>query len=584
MKNVFKRLDPRLAAELKSQRAPIMAGLLCVGGTALLTAVNILVVKYAIAYIQNVEVRELNILCLGVVGMFVVKYYLTRGQWYYLSLAATRLASDLRTRMFDKLQHLPVSYFNRQKVGRIQSVLANDVAVYQSAVMIVRDSIDGPIRAVVALVTVFYLQWQLAVLALMFVPPIALFVQANGRKMKVAQAQVQEDQAQLLAVTQEALQGERVIKAFAAEGRISDTHKTYVEKSFASQMHAVKRMATLKPMVELIGATALALVLYVCGYLSQTGQLSVSNLMALIVALDTINGGMRTLGYVNSTYNQVQAASERIYGEILDVPLELEDLPDARELPSVRGKIEFRNVSFTYPDGTPALKDVSFVIPPGTSLALVGPSGAGKSTVADLLLRFYEPTSGVVLLDDVDIRELKMKWLRAQMGVVPQHTFLFAGSIADNIRLGAPEASEEDIREAAHAAHVDVFVDGLPNRYLTEIGESGVGLSGGEKQRVAIARAVVRKPEILLLDEATSNLDAVSEKHVQEALDEIMQERTTLFIAHRLTSAARADKILVLRRGEVLESGTHRQLMEQNGAYAGMYKAFSSGVLGDDLG
>jgi subfamily B ATP-binding cassette protein MsbA len=337
-------------------------------------------------------------------------------------------------------------------------------------------------------------------------------------------------------------------------------------------------------MVELVGAVSLATILYICGYMAKAGTLQISEIVALTLALDIINQGARALSNVNNTYNTVQAAAKRIYGEVLDAPEEPVDEAGQRTLESPAGRIEFQGVSFTYPDGTVALRNVSFVIEPGTSLALVGPSGAGKSTVADLLLRFYDPTEGRVLFDGVDIRELKGQWYRAQIGVVPQQTFLFAGTIADNLRLGAPDASDDQIKRAAKAAHADVFIEQTPGGYGTVLGERGVRLSGGEGQRLAIARALVREPKALLLDEATSNLDAHSEQVVTEALEEVMQRRTTLFIAHRLTTASRATKILVLRRGEALEYGSHEYLMAKGGAYASMYKAFTSGVLADDLG
>jgi ABC-type multidrug transport system fused ATPase/permease subunit len=314
------------------------------------------------------------------------------------------------------------------------------------------------------------------------------------------------------------------------------------------------------------------------------GQLQVEDLGALLLALDIVNQGFRSYGSVNNTYGQVQAASQRIYDEILDVPEPRDDEPGAKTIESPTGHLEFRNVGFHYPDGTPALHNVSFVLEPGKSLALVGPSGAGKSTIADLVLRFYDPTEGQILFDGVDIRELKSSWLRSQIGVVPQQTFLFAGSIRDNILLGAPEASEPAMKAAAVAAHVGAFVDLIPEGYDTELGERGVRVSGGEMQRIAIARALVRKPTLLLLDEATSNLDAVSEKAVQEALDEVMTQRTTLFIAHRLTTAARADTIAMMRKGELIECGSHRELMAKGGAYAAMYCAFNSGVLDDRVG
>ncbi|HRK21016.1 MAG TPA: ATP-binding cassette domain-containing protein, partial [Fimbriimonadaceae bacterium] len=286
---------------------------------------------------------------------------------------------------------------------------------------------------------------------------------------------------------------------------------------------------------------------------------------------------------VSNTYSQVQAAADRIYGELLEVPEPSEAEAGKKTLPNPEGRIEFRDVVFRYPDGTAAVNGVSFILEPGSSLALVGPSGAGKSTLADLLLRFYDPTEGRILFDGVDVRELNSNWLRSQIGVVPQQNFLFAGTIADNIRLGNPQATDAEVDEAARTAHAKPFIDQMPERYETALGERGVRLSGGEMQRVAIARAVVRKPTILLLDEATSSLDAVSEKAVQEALEDVMKGRTTLFIAHRLTTAARADKILVLRHGEVVEQGSHAELMAASGPYAGMFKAFSQGLVGEGI-
>jgi subfamily B ATP-binding cassette protein MsbA len=614
--NLSKVFDPRLAAELNRQRKSIVKGLLCVAVGALLTAATIPLTERAIRAIghaspvsveyqgrgkveetgteletqaqteqrQSDAIYELGLVCLIVVGVFGLKYFFTRGQTYYLSRAATRLASELRMRLYDKLQRMPVTYFNERRTGSIQSVLTNDVNVYQNAVNIIRDSIDGPFKALAALITIFVIQWQLAIVAILFVPVLAWFVQRNGKKMREAQGKVQEDLAVLTGVTQEALTGARVVKAFAAESRMAKIYNALVEQTFASQIKAVRRFSQLRPMVELVGAVSLATILYICGYMARSGTLEISEIVALTLALDIINQGARALSNVNNTYNTVQAAARRIYGEVLDAPEEAVDEEGQRELATVAGRIEFQNVSFTYPDGTRALNNVSFVIEPGTSLALVGPSGAGKSTIADLLLRFYDPTEGRILLDSVDIRELKGKWYREQIGVVPQQTFLFAGTIADNLRLGAPEATDEQVHRAAKAAHADVFIEQTPDKYQTVMGERGVRLSGGEGQRLAIARALLREPKVLLLDEATSNLDAQSEHAVTEALAEIMRTRTTLFIAHRLTTASRASNILVLRRGERLEFGSHEELMAKGGAYSGMYKAFTSGVLADDLG
>lgn len=571
----------------------MVIGLLCVVGTSVLTAATIPLVQVAVDMIKGLsdqkgdsteELRRLAMLSASFVGLFALKYGLTRGQTWYISKAAALMILSLRLRLFDKLQRLPISYFNSKRSGEIQSVLTNDVGVYQSAVMIVRDSIDGPIKAIGAIIAIVVMSYELALVALCFVPILAFVINRNGRKMKVAQAQVQDDFAGMIAMTTEALQGTRVVRAFAAEDRVGETYAEHVRKTYDSTMRAVARLATLRPLVELIGAVALGVVLFICGWLAVNSGLTVGDVAALIYAMDVINQGFRTLGYANNTYNQVVAATDRIYREILDVPDDNSEDASTRILPDVAGRIEFRDVSFTYPDGTQALDKVSFSIDPGQALALVGPSGSGKSTIADLLLRFYEPTSGQILLDGVDIKELRASWLRSLMGVVPQNTFLFAGTIADNIRMGSPAATDQDIANAAQAAHVDVFVNELPERFETKLGESGVGLSGGERQRVAIARAIVRKPRILLLDEATSALDAVSEKHVQQALEEIMPGRTTLMIAHRLTTAARADRILMMRGGKVIEYGSHRDLVERDGAYAAMYRAFNSGLIEGEVG
>lgn len=577
------RFDRRLLAELRRHRRTIVLGLICSAISSGLLAVVGMFVKLILQAVDDRDVIMLNWLSVGVVAVFAVKYWFTRGQTFYLSKAAAVMTAELRQRLFRKLQALPISYFNEKRAGSIQSVLTNDVQVYQSAVAVVRDAVDGPVKIVSGFVMIFYLQWQLALAALVVIPSLARVIQRNGRKMKLAQAEVQDDLSTLTAMMQESLQGTRVVKSFSAEERMATRFSELVQRSLASQLRAVRRIATLKPTVELLGAVALGIVVFVAGQLVARGSLNVPVLASFLYFLDLINQGTKNLGSLNQTSGQIQAASDRIDREVLNVPEQQLEDPEARAPATAVGHIEFRNVSFSYPDGTQALNNVSFSIEPGTSLALVGPSGSGKSTIADLMLRFYDPSEGSILFDGVDLRELQVGWLRAQIGVVPQQTFLFAGSIADNIRLGAPDASDDEVLEAARAAHAVEFVQRMPHQFETELGERGIRTSGGEMQRIAIARALVRKPTMLLLDEATSNLDAHSERAVQAALDEIMRQRTTLFIAHRLTSAARADRIVMLRHGEVIEQGTHRDLLAQDGPYAAMYRAFSNGVIDESL-
>ena len=524
--------------------------------------------------------RMLAFYCALVMASFGLKYFCVRNASILLSEAAARLANGLRLRLFAKLQRLPISYFGRKRAGAIQSVLTNDVGVYSGAIGVLKDSIEAPLTILGALLFVVSQAPFVAFVGVLFVIPMSSVIRRNGSRIKASQEGVQNALSDVSAVTSENLQGVRVVKAFAAEAKIEGDYKTRIDAAFESQMRNARVSASLRPLVELLGAAAVATVILLCGWLSYRGWLNLGTIFAVILAFDRINQGLRSFTGISSTLNAIDAATDRIHREVLDVPDQVEDAKAGITLPEPQGRIEFENVSFAYPDGTEALRDVSFTLEPGTSLALVGPSGAGKSTVADLLLRFYDPTVGRILFDGVDVRALNLRWLRERIGVVPQQTFLFAGTLAENVRLGKPDATPEEIAQAGRMAHVEEFVSHLPARYDTPLGEGGAGLSGGQRQRVAIARALVREPALLLLDEATSALDAESERAVTEALDEVMQERTTLFIAHRLTTAARADRILVMSRGRAIESGSHSELLAQGGAYAGLFAAFSGGVLG----
>jgi subfamily B ATP-binding cassette protein MsbA len=591
----FLRLDPRIMADLRLQKRPILMGLLCTGLAAVLYTSTIWLVKVTTQAIEAIgvakdpvkiqtELNHLAMACLAALAIFSLRYFLVRGQIYFLAEASNRLAADLRRKLFAKLLRLPVSYFNQRRTGTIQSILTNDVNAYQNAIGIIRDSIDGPIKAVGAFIAILFIQPFLAILAFLLIPVMALVLSGNSKRMRVAQTKVQESLADVSATTQEVLMGTRVVKAFGVEERTERDYGKLIENSFQSQMKAAGVFARLRPFVEFIGAAALVAILYVSGLLASHGLLKVSDITAIALAMDTINQGFKNLASLSNTMAGVEASSTRIANEILDVPEEAIHETGRQQLASPRGDVEFRNVSFVYPDGTQALDNVSFKLPAGSSLALVGPSGAGKSTIADLLLRFYEPTSGEIFIDGVESRQLSIESVRAMIGVVPQSTFLFVGTIEENVRLGLPSASDADLTEALKAAHAEEFVQEMHGRTTQELGERGIRLSGGQMQRVAIARALIRKPTILLLDEATSALDATSEKAVSEALVDIMKERTTLMIAHRLTTAARADNLLYLKAGRVVESGSHTELMAANGEYAALFRVFSSGVFGSELG
>jgi ATP-binding cassette, subfamily B, bacterial MsbA len=584
------QLDPRIKRELVGQRRLLLLGLICTGLSAALYGSSMGLIRRLLKDLEKIgqtraleDFDAMKISTLMIIGVFVLRYFFTRGQTYYLAEAVARLTNGLRQRLLNKLLKLPVTYFNEKRAGSIQSVLTNDVNVFQSAVQILRDSIEAPLKAIVALILIIIIQWQMALITFLMIPIMGIIVQRNAKKMRIAQKQVQIDLSEVGAVTQEVLQGVRVVKAFGAEEQVNRDYGRLLHTSLKSQLRAALLVARLRPLVELLGAVGLCGAILIGGWLALSGNMTVSDMAALAFALDAINQGFRGISNLSSTYSSVQGAADRIYSEILDVPLPPEHT-GRQTLESINGLIEFRDVSFVYPDGTWALRNVSFAIQPGTSMALVGPSGAGKSTIADLLQRFYEPTSGAIFLDGTDIKHLDVNWLRSQIGVVPQHTFLFAGGIDENLRLGTPDATDEQLTKALQMAHAEDFSREFRDRNVPVLGERGVRLSGGQMQRIAIARALVRDPSILLLDEATSALDAESEKAVTAALQEVMETRTTMFIAHRLTTAARADSILFLKRGEVIEQGSHTELMVKNGQYSLLFKAFSDGLLEDNLG
>jgi len=590
-------LDPRVIEDLKTQRKPVTLGLICTAGASLLYTGTIALtrvifdrlaeIKAAFGHLEPTRtemihhaVAILDMAALATVVIFGIRYFLVRSQLYLLAKASNRLAANLRTRLFSKLLRLPVSYFNDRRSGAVQSVLNNDVNVYQNAIGVIRDSIDAPIKALGAFAYVLYTQWQVAVCAVPIILLMSQVISRNSKKMRAAQAQVQDDLADLAATTNEVLQGTRVVKAFGVEIRTEAEYGRLIEASYSSQMVAGIQFAKLRPLVEFLGATALAVLLVGAAAVASHGGLDVGKVASLALAFDVINQGFRSYAGMRNTVAAVEAAASRIHKEVLDVPDDVVARQKAvKRITSPKGRIEFRNVSFAYPDGTEALKDVSFEVDPDTSLAIVGPSGAGKSTIADLILRFYAPTSGQVLIDGVDIADLDAAFLRSLIGVVPQHTFLFAGTIEDNVRIGRPDATDAELTDALKAAHATEFVQEMTGRTTSELGERGIRLSGGQMQRVAIARALVRKPTVLLLDEATSALDASSEQAVTDALVDIMKQRTTVMIAHRLTTAARADRLLYLRGGRVIEEGSHAELIQRDGEYAALFRLFSGGVL-----
>jgi subfamily B ATP-binding cassette protein MsbA len=523
--------------------------------------------------IERQNLYLLNLIAVGTLAFFVVKGLLNYGQIYILAYAGQRMVYDLRNAVFEHLQRLSLSFYERTRTGETISRVTNDVSVVQNAMISgIRDFVNDAFMLMGITVAVFWLHWRLSVVTLLVLPLVGMAVNIYGTRIRSFTGQVQERVADISTQLQETLTGIRIVKAFTMEKQEQERFVGRNEQTFRAGMKSAQVMATVFPVVELLMAFGLVVVLWYGVREVVAGRLSSGELIAFVsyvsMTAAPINGITRTL----NQFQQSFAAADRIFA-LLDEEIEVTEARRPLELKTVEGRVAFENVTFAYKAGHDVLQDVNLTVCPGEVVALVGPSGAGKTTLANLLLRFYDPTEGRVTLDGVDISKVTLRSLRSYIGLVPQETILFGVSVAENIRYGRQDARFEEIVEAARLANAHDFISELPQGYNTLVGERGVALSGGQRQRVAIARAILRNPRVLILDEATSALDTESEVLVQEALERLMRNRTTLVIAHRLSTIMHADRIVVLDGGHVVEQGTHSELLEIQGLYRRLYEA-----------
>ena len=517
------------------------------------------------------DMEMLNYISIGIVVVFLIRGIFYFGQSYLVSYVGQRVVIDIRGQLYRKFQRLPLAYYDKHRTGEMMSYISNDVAALQNAMVDKLIELITEISVFIgSLGMMFYLDWKLSLLTFAVVPMVGQAMNIFGKKLKKSGTMIQERMADMTAMLQESLSAVRVVKSFVREDHEIKRYDQENERNFEAAMLNIRLMSMLTPTVEFLAALAVTVIVWFGGYEVVEGKITAGALVAFLTYAVNLANPVKRISRAFGTMQQALAAADRVFA-VMDLPETIADKLDAKPLPKVTGRVKVDNVSFSYNDEAPAVKNISFDVKPGQMIAFVGPSGAGKSTIANLLPRFYDVTEGSITVEGMDVRDVTLSSLREQIGIVPQETMLFSGTVWENIRYGRLDATNEEIVEAAKAANADEFIRQLPNGYDTKLGERGVNISGGQRQRLAIARAILKDPQILILDEATSALDTESEKVVQAALDRLMVGRTSFVIAHRLSTILSADRILVLDHGEIVEDGTHEELLVKGGLYSNLY-------------
>jgi ATP-binding cassette subfamily B protein len=565
----------RLFAMLRPQRAAIIGATFVLMAQAAALSAGPLLVKYGIDHgIRNKDAGALN---LGV-GIYLALAFaglvLGRLAIIYVARIGESFLRTMRNRLFSHLMGLSLDYFETEKTGRIVARMTSDIdamqeLISQGLVLFVQNIF----LFIGAVGFMLYLSWQLALGVLVIVPPLYFASRWFRRVSNKAYLEVRDSISTNLTTLQEGLEGVRVVQAYGRTRSFTERFGRTNEDQYEANMVTTRISAKYFPFVEYAGVAATAVIVGYGGWLSSRGVIGVGVVAAYVLYLQQVFEPINQLSQLYNTVQSAGAALQKIFG-VLDTPATIKERPGAVDLPS-RGEIDVDGVTFSYGSNEPVLHDVTLHIASGERIALVGPTGAGKSTLAKLIARFYDPTEGAVRVDGVDLRDATMASLRKRVVVVPQEGFLFAGTLRDNVRVGRPEATDEDVSTALEVLGLLDRFEGFPDGLDTEVRERGSRLSAGERQLVSIARAALADPSVLVLDEATSNLDPGTEHHVEQAMEKLMHGRTTIVVAHRLSTAARADRIGVVKDGCLAELGTHAELVARGGHYAELYRTWS---------